>query len=141
MREGKAKKQRPPPHGSGVIVEQLASGAKVLVRREPELPLCAMRAVFQGGLRYETDEDNGLTTLLARTLTRGNARLDAEEISRRVDELGGSLSASAGRNSMSLRGEFLSKNFYRAFSLDCLLTPAFQEGELSESEGSSSRTS
>lgn len=116
---------------SGIIVERLPSGAQVVVREESAVPLFAVRAVFLGGTRYETDADNGLTGLVARTLTRGTPTRDAEEISHTIDELAGSLSAHGGRNSMSLRGEFLSRHFDQAFSLftECLLEPTFPTAE------------
>ncbi|MBI3185452.1 MAG: insulinase family protein [Myxococcales bacterium] len=117
---------------SGIIVERLASGASVIIREESAVPLFAMRAVFPGGLRYEAEDTNGLTTLLARNLTRGTPSRDAEEISHLIDDMAGSLAGAGGRNSVSLRGEFLSKHFDRAFGLfaDCLLHPSFPEGEL-----------
>lgn len=115
----------------GITVEKLPNGATIVVREERSVPLFAMRASFFGGTRYETPEDNGLTTLLARTLTRGTTSLGAEAQSHLVDSLAGSLSAMAGRNSMSLRSEFLSKHFERALDLfgDVLLRPAFDEAE------------
>lgn len=117
---------------SKVLVEKLPSGASVIVREERAVPLFAMRAVFPGGLRYENETNNGLTTLLSRLLTRGTGHHDAEEISNLIDDLSGSLSGAGGRNSISLRGEFLSKHFERAFALftDCLSQPAFPEPEL-----------
>lgn len=116
---------------SGLVVERLPSGATVIVREESAVPLFAMRAVFPGGLRYEQPEHNGLTTLLCRMITRGTRGRDAEEISHLIDDLAGSLSGTGGRNSVSLRGEFLSRHFRRAFALfaECLLEPAFPEAE------------
>lgn len=116
---------------SGIIEERLPSGARVLIREEPAVPLFAMRAAFLGGLRYERSADNGLTLLLGRMLTRGTPTRDAEAISRRIDGLAGSLHGNAGRNSVGMRGEFLSKHFPAAFELfaDCLLHPSFPEGE------------
>jgi len=117
---------------SGVVIERLSSGATVMVREESAVPLFAVRAVFPGGVRYESEEDNGLTALLARMLTRGTPTHDAEQISHLVDSLSGSLSGHAGRNSMGLRGEFLSRHFHRAMMAfaDCLLNPLFPESEL-----------
>lgn len=115
----------------GITVEKLPNGATIVVREERAVPLFAMRASFFGGTRYEQPSDNGITTLLARTLTRGTTSLGAEAQSHLVDSLAGALSAMAGRNSMSLRAEFLSKHFGRAFELfsDVLLNPAFDEAE------------
>jgi zinc protease len=118
--------------GSGLIVERLPSGASILIREEAAAPLFAIRASFLGGLRYENSTNNGLTALLARMMTRGTQRHDAEEISHLINNLSGGLSGQAGRNSVSLRGEFLSRHFDRAFVLfaDCLLNPAFPDAEL-----------
>jgi len=117
----------------GRVVEQkLPSGARILVREERAVPLFAMRAVFPGGLRYETAENNGLTTLLSRCITRGTPTHDAEEISHLIDGFAGSLSGQGGRNSVGMRGEFLSHHFQPAFRLfaDCLNHPLFPEAEV-----------
>jgi zinc protease len=104
----------------------------VIVREETAVPLFAMRAAFLGGVRYETMGDNGRTSLLARTLARGTPTRDAEEISRTADDLAGSLSATCGRNSVTVRGDFLSRHFHRAFELfaDVLRHPTFPAPEL-----------
>ncbi|MDC0713484.1 pitrilysin family protein [Stigmatella sp. ncwal1] len=120
-----------------VMEERLPSGARLLIREERAVPLFAVRAVFPGGLRYETVADNGITTLLGRTLTRGTPTHDAEEISHLIDAYAGSLSGQGGRNSVGLRGEFLSRHFEPAFRLfaDCLLNPAFPEAEVKRERG------
>ncbi|MBL8914171.1 MAG: insulinase family protein [Archangium sp.] len=117
---------------TGVTIEKLESGATVIVREERAVPLFAIRGSFMGGTRYERPEENGINTLLARTLTRGTGSMNAEAFSHLVDSLAGSLSALGGRNSMSLRGEFLSKHFDRAFGLfsEVLQEPAFPEDEV-----------
>ena len=116
----------------GLQQHTLPSGATLLVREERAVPLFAIRAVFPGGLRYENEATNGVSSLLARTMTRGTASHDAEAISHLVDSMAGGLSAMAGRSSMSLRGEFLSKHFERAFSLfaEVMTQPSIPEGEL-----------
>ena len=123
---GNMRKTRP-----GITVRKLDNGATLIVREERSVPLLALRASFHGGVRYEAPQESGLTALLARTLTRGTRTLGAEEFSHLVDSMAGSLSAIAGRNSMSLRGEFLSKHFDRAFELfsESLQQPAFADEE------------
>lgn len=120
----------------GLTVEKLPSGATLVVREERAAPLFAMRATWPGGLRYETPEDNGLTALVARMLPRGTPTMDAEQISHLVDRLAGALSAIAGRSSMGLRGEFLSKHFDRAFELfaDVATQPTFAEAEFAREQ-------
>jgi zinc protease len=120
------------PEAGKVILETLPNGARLVLREERSTPLVAMRAAFISGLRFETEETNGLTTLLSRMLTRGTASLGAEEIQHVMDSCAGSIGGAGGRNSVSLRAETLSRHHDRAFTLfaDCLLDPAFPEEEL-----------
>jgi zinc protease len=115
-----------------IIQERLPSGARILVREEHGVPLFSIRAAFAGGLRYETPATNGLTTLLGRALTRGTRTKDAEEISQLVDAYAGSLAGMGGRNSVGVRGEFLSRHFENAFRLFAEVTtePTFPEAEV-----------
>ena len=114
-----------------ILVEKLTCGASLLIRQETAVPLFAIRAAFQGGLRAEQARDNGVSVLTARLLTRGTPEQSAEDIARRMDELSGSMSGNAGRNSVGLRGEFLSRHFEEAFDLfsESLLHPTFIEKE------------
>ena len=120
------------PEAGRISVEKLANGATLILREERATPLVAIRAAFVGGLRFETEENNGITTLLSRMLTRGTTTLGAEEIQHVMDACAGSISGAGGRNSVSLRAEALSRHFDRAFTLfaDCLLEPEFGEEEL-----------
>ncbi len=117
---------------SDVLVHTLPGGATLLVREERAVPLVALRAAFLAGTRAETDADNGLSHLVARTLTKGTQHRTAEEVAQEADSYSGTLSAAAGRNTLSLQGEFLSRHLEAAFHLfaDCLLSPAFAEEEV-----------
>jgi zinc protease len=115
-----------------IIQETLPSGARVMVREEHGVPLFSVRAAYAGGQRYETPANNGLATLLGRTLTRGTRTKDAEEITQLVDAYAGSLAGVGGRNSVGVRGEFLSRHFEPAFRLfaETATEPTFPEAEV-----------
>src|SRR5690606_611478 len=85
-----------------------------------------------GGLRYETPEDNGLTALLSRVLSRGAGDLGAHAFTEELDLLSASISATAGRSSMSVRGDFLARHFTRSFELfaSCLTAPRLDVEEV-----------
>jgi zinc protease len=91
-----------------------------------------MRAVWRGGQRVEDDDHAGASALLARMLTRGCGKLDADAVADRVDRLGGSLGGVSGRNSLSLAGEWLSKSWRAGLELfaDCILDPKLAASEL-----------
>jgi zinc protease len=101
----------------GISTHVLSNGVTLIVKEERHNPLFSIRAVVPGGLRVENDSNNGISTLLARTWPRGTASLSAQSMSQELDRLAASISAVGGRNTVSLRGEFLSKHFDRAFEL------------------------
>ncbi|MBA2544518.1 MAG: insulinase family protein [Deltaproteobacteria bacterium] len=110
----------------------LGNGTVLLVRRDPSVPVVAMRAVWRGGQRAEDPARAGASTLLARMITRGCGKLSAAQIADKVDRLGGALSGVAGRNSFGVAGEFLARSWKSAFELlaDCVLVPALTSAEL-----------
>ncbi len=110
----------------------LPNGMVVIVRRDPSVPVVAMRAVWRGGQRVELDAEAGASTLLARLITRGCGALDATALADRVDRLGGSLGGVAGRNSFGLAAEWLARSWSQGFDLvaDCLLDPTLPQAEL-----------
>ncbi len=117
---------------SGIERAVLPSGATVLIKPERSVPLFSARAIFPGGLRYETEANNGISQLYARLTTRSTRTHSAVQLARAIDDLSGSLHASAGRNSIGLRGEFLSKHFERGLRLlsECLAEPSFAAEEM-----------
>lgn len=110
----------------------LPNGMVLLVRRDPSVPIVAMRAVWRGGVRVEDDAHAGASTLLARMITRGCGPLDAAALADKVDRLGGSLGGVAGRNSFGIAAEWLAKSWQDGLELvaDCLLSPSLPAGEL-----------
>ncbi|MGE5184450.1 MAG: M16 family metallopeptidase, partial [Acidobacteriota bacterium] len=123
-----------PAHQPAVVEKRvtLASGMTVIVRRDPSVPIVAMRAVWRGGQRVEDDDHAGASTLLARMITRGCGKLDAAQVADRVDRLGGSLGGVAGRNSFGIAAEWLARSWQPGFELlaDCIVEPQLAPAEL-----------
>ncbi|RMG19372.1 MAG: insulinase family protein [Deltaproteobacteria bacterium] len=122
-----ARTHAPPPIESF----ELPGGTTLLVQPDHSVPVVALRAVWKGGLRAETEENAGLHALMARLLSRGTEGRSAEEIAEALDTWAASLSGVSGRNSYGLGAELLSRHFEAGFELfaECLDAPAFPKEE------------
>jgi zinc protease len=133
--EARVRKALAGPAPAAPAVEQrivLASGLTLLVRRDPSVPIVAMRAVWRGGQRVEDADHAGASTLIARLLTRGCGQRDAQAVADQIDRLGGSLAGVAGRNSFGVAAEWLARSWQPGLELfaDCVLEPALPGAEL-----------
>lgn len=115
-----------------VVVQTLPGGAKLIVMRDPSVPIMSVRAMWLGGLRYEDARTNGVSNMIGALLSRGTRTRSAERIMHEVEGLAGSLTGYAGRNSVGLQAEFLSRNWEQGLDLvgDCLLHASFPDPEL-----------
>jgi zinc protease len=130
-----ARRRRATPAPSSapeVTRHRLRSGARVLILRDPSVPVVALRATWVGGLRYEDERSSGISNLLAAMFTRGTRTRDAESLMRTVEGMAGALSGYAGRNSLGLQAEFLSRHLDLGLELvaDCLQNATFPEAEI-----------
>lgn len=120
------------PGNLGVVKVGLPNGATLLVLEDDSVPLVSVRAAAKGGLLAETEQDNGVTHLTGEVIVRGTERYSAEQIIQETDAMAGGIMGISGRNSLGLRGDFLTDSWERGFELfsSCLLEPVFPEDEL-----------
>jgi zinc protease len=118
--------------GERTVKYTLPNGARLLVRRDSTVPLAAVRAVWQGGLRYETRRNNGVNSLLAALMTRGTKTRTANQINEAIEGMAGSIGGFSGQNSFGLRSEFLARHWEQGLEIlsDCLVNPAFAAEEV-----------
>ncbi|HKC60909.1 MAG TPA: pitrilysin family protein [Myxococcales bacterium] len=128
---------RPPvrfatPRTGPLLREELPGGGVLLVKEERAVPLVALRAVWSGGLRAESDENAGINMLLARLASKGTQKRGAEQVVREMEAMGGSLGGNSGRNSFGLRAELLSRHLEEGLDLfvEALAEPAFRDEEV-----------
>ncbi|MFP4260554.1 MAG: M16 family metallopeptidase [Opitutales bacterium] len=121
--EAEAEPGRPGPF------EQIeyASGARLLLQADGRLPKLHLRAVFRGGAFFENENERGISALLGELLTKDTQSRTAEEVSECIERLGGSFSAAAGNNTLSLAIEVLPDDMETAVELltEALASPRF----------------
>ncbi|MFW6159369.1 MAG: M16 family metallopeptidase, partial [Planctomycetota bacterium] len=114
----------------------LPNGLRVLLKRNPAVPIVSMQAYFLGGVLREDEGTAGTSHVLGQMLTRGTESRTALEIARTFDNLGGSIGGGSGNNTVFLKATVLAEDFERGFEVfaDCLANPAFPAGELDKAK-------
>jgi zinc protease len=111
---------------------EFPNGLRLLLKEDHRLPFVEFRAVFQGGVLAENQENNGLTLLLAKCILKGTPTRSAEQLANEIESLGGSLDSYGGNNSFGINSEVLSTDFDQGLDLvsDVILRPTIPEGPL-----------
>jgi zinc protease len=120
------------PKTGPLLREELPGGGVLLIKEERAVPLVALRAAWQGGLRAEDAQNAGINMLLARLVSKGTKTRGPERLVREMESMGGSLGGNAGRNSFGLRAEFLSRHLAEGFEVfaEAITDPAFAAEEV-----------
>lgn len=118
----------PKPDAQGRIQIRLPSGVELAMEQRKGSGLFALQAAWRGGALLEGQGDHGLHVLMAATQTEGTESLGEMALARRLDDLGASLVAQAGRNSYSLLVEGLTESFEESLELflEALKRPRFE---------------
>jgi predicted Zn-dependent peptidase len=88
----------------------LANGLRLVLVPRHELPLLAFDLVLRGGARLDPAGHEGTAALVAELLSYGAGHRDAYAFVDAVEGSGGSLGASAGSESLRVRGQFLARD-------------------------------
>lgn len=128
-----------PANAQGVTLPEyhyveLDNGAVFILHEKRDVPLIGVQALISGGAVTDPEGKAGLSNLFASMLEKGAGERDAASFAETVAGVGGSLSASAGLESISLSGEFLARDADLVIELlvDMLRTPALDRDEFSK---------
>ena len=110
---------------------RLPNGVRLLVKRQPNLPLVNIQAYTLGANLVDTPTTAGRSALVGAMLNKGTPRMTAEEIANFFDSIGGKFGTSAGRNTISAGATVLAEDLEPATEVlaDCMLRPTFPEEE------------
>ncbi len=114
------------------IEMELSNGMKLILKTSDDYPIVDFRLFLRGGLRYEDNDKNGISRFMARMLTNGTKTKSKLEISKSIEDIGGSLSSSSGANSVNVNCSVLAEDAYVGLNLlaDVALNPSFPEEEI-----------
>lgn len=123
--------ETPSPAIPDVWETELANGLRVYGIENRELPLVEFEITLNGGLMLETQEKAGVSSLMAALMTKGTENKTPEELEEAIDLLGANISVSAGRESLTIRGNSLARNYVETLALveEIMLEPRWDERE------------
>ncbi len=110
----------------------LKNGMVLLLAERHEIPMVTVSMAIKAGSVVESPDKPGLASLTASLLSQGTAKRTANQISREIDFIGGSLSVSGGDDYASAGLRVLKKDLRTGFELlaDVLMHPVFDQKEI-----------
>jgi zinc protease len=115
-----------------VKASKLGNGLTVWLVSQPGLPLVSFRVVVLGGLAFDPAEQQGLSDLIAKALTRGTKMRTARQIAEQIQEAGGDFETDSDRDSLTISTTVLSSKAALALNIlaDVLQDALFPEKEV-----------
>lgn len=124
-------------HAAGVTLPDiqrtvLDNGVVLLVSEQHDVPLIGLEAMLQGGAVTDPEGKAGLASLVAAVLQKGAGSRNAAAFAEAVDAAGASLSARADLETVTISGNFLSRDSALMIELlaDMLQAPRFDAAEI-----------
>jgi zinc protease len=111
---------------------ELANGMVLLLSEKHEIPMVTMNMAIRSGGIAEPADKPGIAALTASLLMQGTTTRTAEQISREIDFIGGSLSVAGGEDVASASLRVLTKDLTKGLDLlaDVLMHPKFDQKEI-----------
>lgn len=124
------------------VTTTLPNGLRVAVFPSHRLPIVEVTLLFPAGQTAESVSESGAAVLAATLLTRGTSSRDAGMYEAAVAHLGGTITATAGRDVATVDGQFLAGEFGAGLELlsDAVLNPVFDEAEVAAAVARAQRT-
>ena len=115
----------------------LPNGLTVLCQENKAWPAVTMSLSIASGASDEPPDSAGLTSLMARLLTRGTATRDKFQIGEVLDFTGANMGASAGRHTTGLGAKARDTDFDEILELmaECARAPSFPVHEVEKARG------
>lgn len=105
----------------------LPNGVRLAIKRNPGVPEAQICIAFLGGTRYEPVGKEGINDFMASLLDKGTTTRTAEKIFQTIEDIGGSVSASGGRQSVIIKARVLREDLPTVLALlaDIIQHPKF----------------
>ncbi len=129
----KAENETMPSRRSSHIEKRvLPNGMRLLLRENSALPIVTLQLFGKGGQRYEPADQPGISLFTMGLLTKGTKTRSKYQIAKEMEEIGGSIDSSSGRNTYSVSVSVLKEDLEKGLEIlsDVVINPSFPEEEI-----------
>lgn len=122
----------PSRRSSQIEKRVLSNGMTLLLRENPALPIVTLQLFGRGGQRYEPADQPGISLFTMELLTKGTKTRSKYQIAKEMEEIGGSIDSSSGRNTYSVSVSVLKEDLEKGLEIlsDVVINPSFPEKEI-----------
>ena len=119
-----------------IIYDTLSNGIRYLIREDYSSSVLSIQLVTLGGVRIETEGNNGISNLLLNTLIRSTEKRETQEINQILDDMGTSFKPFVGNNTMGISIDVVKEDSERGIALlsEIINFPSFDEIEPARKE-------
>lgn len=119
-----------------IIYDTLSNGIRYLIREDYSSSVLSIQLVILGGVRIETEGNNGISNLLLNTLIRSTEKRETQEINQILDDMGTSFKPFVGNNTMGISIDVVKEDSERGIALlsEIINFPSFDEIEPARKE-------
>jgi zinc protease len=100
-----------------VFETKLPNGLTVMLAEDARFPLVTARLVFLAGNKRDPENVPGLAASVASMLMQGTSKLTYKQLAEDLDNLGGTLTAATGADSLTVESSVLAENADRMLAL------------------------
>ena len=111
--------------------DELSNGMKVYGIENSEVPLVQFNIILDGGMLLDDINKVGVANLVGRLMTQGTKNKTPQELEEMIQQLGASISVNAGRESITISGNTLARNYKKTLELveEIILEPRWDQKE------------
>lgn len=110
----------------------LKNGLRVVLKPNHRLPIVSVKTASEGGLRYETENNNGIHQLISNLIVRSTQNYSQQALAEKCEWLATNLSSYTGRNSIGLSMTFLKEKTAQCLPLlgEVIKNPLWDKSEI-----------
>ncbi len=110
---------------------ELSNGLKVYGIEQNEIPTVNFNLVIEGGHLLDDKNKNGVANLMTDIMMEGTATKTPQQLEEEIQKLGASINMFTGRESITIQGNTLTRNFAATMDLveEILMEPRWDEEE------------